>query len=932
MDFSANMRRQEESCVHLKDLIISNHYFIKQLMRISALVIIVTLTTFQALLATSTKGQDMRIDKVTMGLRDESLNDALKKIERQTNLRFYYHKADIKMFKSMSLSGATRTVEQTLTELLKNSVLTFRQIEGNILLEQNQQVEYEIKGRLLNELHEPVPSATIRIIKAGVDKTIQTTQSDLNGYYNLLVKESGEYIIKVSAIGIDSLSVGITLNATKIVQLPDYILFTSKNQLKEVVITGSKPLIKQEIDRITYDVQRDPDNLTSNALEIMRKVPLLSVDGEDNLRLQGGSDYRIMIDGKPSSLLLRNPKDVLKSFPATSILSIEVITTPPSKYDSEGIAGIINIITKKRQANGYSGSINISEKIPVGGPTGSLSIALKRGKFSASAFGGAGYFNQPEIAYSRNRITSGASPTNLIQSGLRSNHNWFSYFDSEYSYELDSLNLMTAEVGFNKGKNHSSDAQLSTLNALDNTMLLQEFTVDNITQNRWDGIDLGLDYQHGFKKSKNDLFTLSYKFRETGNQDIGNITTTNRTNYNRPDFNQVNNSGSYEHTAQVDYTFSLKKIKTEAGVKGIFRNNNSKFAYNSFDAKTGNFTNDRQLSNSFENYQNVYSAYNAYTFKINNLGLKLGYRLEKTFVSGMIFASNVEYKTNYTSLIPSLSINYNFKNQSNINFGFTQRVQRPNIWVLNPYVDRSNANYEITGNPNLDPVRSNNFQIRYNPTLNGTLILGAFYSFANNAIQEISTFDATRQVTSVTYANLGKDKNIGITFNSNYPLSKQWTLNSNFNVRHVRYEGIINNILTANSGIVGSAYIGSSFKLTKSLNINGNFNYASRSITLQTKTNAYASFTVGVNKELIKSKLIISTAVSNPFTKFRNSTNITTGNYFTQIDESQLYFRSFTLSLNYRFGKLEDKVKRTKKSINNDDVIKVPEKTSQVEK
>lgn len=926
MNISAEKRKQVGLYAFIIDNYLSNKLLIKQLMRISGLVTILLLGMLELLFATSSKGQSMTTDKVTIGMHYESLATGIKKIEQQTRLRFFYRNADIKSLPNLNLPIRERTVQETLDELLQNSFFSYRQINGSILLEVNNQTGYLIKGRLLNSQLQPVDFATVLITKSESNKIIQTTQTDSSGLFKLTVQESGDYVLKISAIGSDSLSIGIRLSNLKVIQLPDYTIPISNNQLKEVVIKGSKPIIRQEIDRITYDVQQDPDNLTNNALEMMKKVPMLSVDGENNLRLQGGSDYRIMIDGKPSSLLLRNPKDILKSMPATTIMSIEVITTPPSKYDSEGLAGIINLVTKKKQNDGYSGSVSISQKSPVGGPTLGLTYALKKGKFSASIFGGVGYSNQPEIIYKRNRTTFGSNSTNLNQNGLKASSNWFSYFDTEYSFELDSLNLLTAEVGFNKGINNGSDIQESILNNINSNVLIQKFNVDNEIKNTWDGVDLGLNFQHGFKKSKSKLITFSYKYRQTDNEDFGKVITTNRFNYNIQDFNQINNSGSDEQTVQVDYTFPINKIKAEAGIKGIFRNNNSDFKYNELDIATGTFVTDNARSNSFDNNQNVYSAYNSYTYNISNLGIKLGYRLERTFVSQNLYSSNNSFKTDYTNLVPALSLNYNFKNRSNINFGFSQRIQRPNIWVLNPYVDRSNPNYETTGNPNLNAVKSNNFQLRYSPAINGSLILGANYSFANNTIQEISTFDPSRQITSITYANLGKDKAVGLSVNFNYSISDKWTLNSNNNIRYVWFQGLVNNVSLYNSGFVGAAYIGSTYKFPKGVTLNSNFTYTSSNIALQTRNNGYGSFTIGANKELIKSKLIFSISVNNPFTKFRNNTTLTSGTYFTQTDNTQLYFRSLNFSLDYRFGKLKEKVKKTKKVINNDDAVKVPTK------
>jgi outer membrane receptor for ferrienterochelin and colicin len=166
-------------------------------------------------------------------------------------------------------------------------------------------------------------------------------------------------------------------------------LAASSSQLKEVSVTAARPLMKQEVDRISYDIQADPDSKALSVLDMMRKVPLLTVDGNDNIQLKGSGNYKILINGKESALVAKNPSDILKSMPATNIEKIEVITTPPAKYDAEGLAGIINIVTKRNADQGYNIGFN-SRFNTVFGAGYNINGTVKQGKFGASFFGGFG--------------------------------------------------------------------------------------------------------------------------------------------------------------------------------------------------------------------------------------------------------------------------------------------------------------------------------------------------------------------------------------------------------------------------------------------------------------------------------------------------------------------------------------------------------------
>ncbi|RZK34065.1 MAG: TonB-dependent receptor, partial [Pedobacter sp.] len=237
----------------------------------------------------------------------------------------------------------------------------------------------------------------------------------------------------------------------------------SPTQLKSVSITADRPLIKQEIDRISYDVKADPESKVNNVLEMMRKVPMLSVDGDDNIQLQGNSNYKILVNGRPSGMMERNPKDILKSMPASSIERIEVITTPPAKYDGEGLVGIINIITFKKADNGTNGTVNLSERFPVGGPTMGGSFTAKLGKFGIATNAGGSLNSSPLLDNTNSRITLN-NPTNLWQYGSRDQSGKSGYAGAELSYEIDSLNLISAQINYNANDNESLSNQFSTLN------------------------------------------------------------------------------------------------------------------------------------------------------------------------------------------------------------------------------------------------------------------------------------------------------------------------------------------------------------------------------------------------------------------------------------------------------------------------------------
>jgi hypothetical protein len=755
--------------------------------------------------------------------------------------------------------------------------------------------------------------------------TIKTALSKTDGSFLLEKVAPGNYTLVIVAMGFNSKSIPVVVKENRVYDVGKIILAGQANNLTEVAVTATKPIIKQDIDRITYDMQADPESKVNTVLDMMRKIPLLSVDAEDNIKLKGSGSYKILINGKPSSLVARNPSDVFKSMPAANIEKIEVITTPPAKYDSEGLAGIINIITKKNIDAGYNGSLNYRHSFPTGGPGGSGSITVKKGKLGLSAYGGVNRFKNPATQYLSSRNTTGNEafgilPTALSQDGSSEYGNDFGYMSTELSYEIDTLNLITGEFSYNKSKNNGITKVTSMLTQ-DNEPF-QSYRSDNNSDYEWKGYDLSLNYQRGFKKNKNQILTLSYKASNSNNIQASSFNLFDRFNYTPelfPNFNQYNNGKSVEQTIQADYAHPVgKKLNIEGGVKAILRENSSVFEYQGQNA-AGEYIVDPLRTNNFNNQQNVYGVYNSYQYNLTNWGFKAGVRVELTTIDADFVSQASNLNSDFFNVIPSVSVNRKFKDMSSLNFGYTQRIERPGIWELNPFVDRS-PNYESTGNPDLKPVLNNSFELNYSRFKKGSINVGLNYSFANNTIQNVSSFIPEEDITRSTYVNTGKDRKFGTNFNISYPFTPALNLTLGGNLNYIWLEGDVNGETVKNDGLQGYVYGYLSYKLKSGWRLGGNFNYNSSWISLQgsSKAMVYTSFSLG--KDIIKDKLTFSGSVSNPFTKYQAWENETVGPNFTQRTYRENYSRRFNLSLNWRFGKLTESIKKNKRGISNDDV------------
>ncbi len=295
----------------------------------------------------------------------------------------------------------------------------------------------------------------------------------------------------MSLLGYHVYSTGI--EDTQGLTLPPIYLQPDPQILQEVTVIAHSPLVKQEVDRLSYNVQADPENKFNSLLDMLRKVPLVSVDADDNVKLKGSGSFKVLIDGHTSSLMVHDPKEIFRSMAASSIQRIEIITIPPAKYDNEGLAGIINIITVKKITNGYSGNFGLQYKFP-NGPRGNGSFNLKTGKFAMSVFAGWNEWDIPTTAFSVARTSTFPIASTLNQQGSAHTNSNIGYISNQMSYEIDSLNLLSVSLGYNGGNNN----RFSSIVTQETDTLNHSYLLDNNGDSHQHGYDLGLDYQLGF--------------------------------------------------------------------------------------------------------------------------------------------------------------------------------------------------------------------------------------------------------------------------------------------------------------------------------------------------------------------------------------------------------------------------------------------------
>jgi hypothetical protein len=781
--------------------------------------------------------------------------------------------------------------------------------------------QWSVKGILIDSAtHLPIPFATVSLKNDSVAIQPDRVTSDINGLFEWKSLSFKPGAIEISSSGYRKVQLPI-LNAPLtggVINFGNIFMVTSSKDLKEVIVTGTKPLVKQEIDRLSYDVQADPESKALTVMELLRKVPLISVDGDDNVQLQGSTSFRIFINGRPSTMMASNMKDALRAIPAGTVQKIEVITTPPAKYDSEGLAGIINIIMSKKTDNGINTTINTRYTMPFGWSINATSVA-RLGRWGLSASTGTSFPTDVTVTSSNLRQTF--QPHSIFQQTIYSTTNRRSWFaNGEISFEADSLNLFTLSLYRSEGRLLQNDRINTEFNTDAPDGKMQQYKLKNDLEYPWLWGDLSFNYQRNFKNNPLRMLTISYRFSNSGNDMFTQSAAFDKQNYFLPDNRQWNDASLYENTFQVDYVHPFKKITMEAGVKAILRNNQSvsTVANLRYDGNDSSYANDPSRGNDFQYQQDVLSAYNTYNWKQGAYTVKAGLRFEQTLVSADFRTTATKLNTQFGNLTPSLSIMRTLSGNQSITFGFSSRIERPGIWLLNPFEDRSNPQMISKGNPALKSVQSYQGEVSYLRSAKGSLNIRTSYFISSGAITSVVRV-LSDTLSETTYDNIGKNSTLRLSINGNYPIGK-FTLNFNTGAFYVWVSGPYNGRFFSNHGIRTNTFVNLSYRPGKNWTIGTNAGYNRRYITLQGSSDDYAYYSVSSSKAMFDKKLSFTLIVSNFAKKHNPFTQYSATPDFYQSNTRNSIYRNIAVALSYKFGKQTGAIKKNKRGISNDDV------------
>lgn len=774
-----------------------------------------------------------------------------------------------------------------------------------------QEENSNISGIVTDEQKKPIDYITIALYKIIDSSLVKTAITDPSGKFNFSAVNNGKYFVKAAAMGYTNFKSSVFNIENASINLGTLQLKATTNNLKEVNVTSTPPLIVRKLDRTVMNVENSSVAVGLNALEVLQKAPGVTIDQNDNIAMQGKQGVLIMLDGKQTYMSNSDMANLLRNMQSNQIESIELITNPSSKYDASGNSGIINIKTKKSKGYGANGSVN---------------AVLGMGKsFRGSTGVNLNFRNKNYNLYGNYNLSSTERENNIIINRIATNANSDTYFDqnglSDRKYtsnnfktgldiNLNKHNTLGFLINgyFNGGKELSNNQTLIGKSFAVTDSLTQNTSANKISYNN-------LSYNVNYKSI---LDSLGQEI--TADIDYAKYNNNNKFVYNNyffnpggderkaPSFSRNDNPSIINISAfKVDYVFPFKRgLKFETGIKSSWVKTNNNLIFE--EMISNDWQNDPKKSNQFIYKENINAAYINAGKEFKTTSIQVGLRAEQTNSNGNSITLDKVVDRSYIDYFPTFFINQNIGKNHSMSISYSRRIDRPEYDNLNPFVFYLDAYTFSEGNPFLNPQYTNSFELgyvfkkKYSATLS--------YTLTNDAIVQVIL--PRNEVKSLfqTWANLAKQTNYGLNLNIPVAFTKWWNSNNNINVFFMGFESPdIGGQILKNGRVTGQLKSQHTFALGKGFNAELNADYQSPMDYGTFKIQSQYNIDAGVGKSLINKKANVKFALSDIFNTRRNkiSSGLTGLTYnVNQKNETRIARLSFT----YRFGNNEIKPER----------------------
>ncbi len=763
-------------------------------------------------------------------------------------------------------------------------------------------------GKVSDLSGNPVQAATVSVLKAKDSSLVKIFTADKTGTFELERLSEGYYLLAVSAIGHTKVyTKAFEVKAGQPIVLEPIIIEVKSNNLKEVVVVSTKPMVEMKIDRTVVNVDAAVSNVGASALEVLEKSPGVQVDKDGNISLKGKQGVIIMIDGRPAYLTGLELANMLRGMQATQLDQIEIMTNPPAKYDAAGNSGIINIKTKKNKIKGFNGSITAGYGQGYYPKTNdNLNVNYRNGKvnlFANYSFGINKHFQQLDI---HRTYKNDDKSTNAIfeQSSrmlrYRTNNNL--KLGMDYFVNKKTTIGVVLSGFYNPSKEEGTNTSyLKNPQNVTDSIVFAENSITDTWKNFSANLNLRKQVDTTGREYSVDVDYITYG--SANNQLFINSTFT-------PEWEKKYDEQLSGHlpvsidiySAKADYTHPFKKgLKMDIGWKSSYVTTDSKANY--YELVNENWQTDTKKTNFFTYKENVNAAYINLNKQLNKkIGIQAGLRYENTNYKGNQYGNpsreDSTFEKSYNSLFPTIYMSYNADKNNQFGFSVGRRIDRPAYQDLNPFLFFIDKYTYGSGNPYLKPQFSNNVEVSH--IFKGKFTTTLNYSITNNLFTEV--FDQDGYATIVREGNLGRRENAGIAFSAQVPVTKWLTTMLYSNYNYTKFSGLLFGDMLKVEAANLMLNMNNQFKFKKGWSAELSGWYRSKGVEGQLVIQPMGQVAAGVSKTVLKGKGSVRMNVRDIFytQQAKGSINFkSTEARFTNFRDSRVANFTFT----YRFGK-----------------------------
>lgn len=770
-----------------------------------------------------------------------------------------------------------------------------------------------LQGKVIDiDTQNPVEYATIALFSS-TDELITGNISDPSGNYMLKDIAFGNFYLIVDFIGYEKMTVTdikLTKNSPNVkvkIQLKKAV-----NQIDEVTVVADKNLIDFQIDKKVVNVEKNISASGGTAVDALQNVPSINTDLEGNVTLRGSAEYTVLIDGRPTIL---EGSDALNQMPASLIKNIEIITNPSAKYDPDGTAGIINIITKKEGSSGFTGLANLSFGT---GPlyAGDVYFKLNREKFSLS--GGIDYNDRSfDMEYYTEQLSFLSDRTeSLFYDGEKTVRRDRASVNAAFDYNLTKKNTLSllakySLMGMSLNSNTFNTYQFQ---AADPNEYFMTNDVMNIEPKSY---QLTIGDIHKFNKKGHELST-TFNFSST--EALKNeVMTIYNSDLNRnlsassEDALRINNDSWNKYRFEIDYSLAIDNFgKIETGMQ--YRLYDSESDYSGtfmYDVADDIFESDLSDFN-----RKIYAAYGTYSNSFGKLEMKVGLRAEYTDreLNQLTFNNTFNYEN--LDFYPSAYLTYHIDKSQQFQLNYSKRLNRPKERALNPYIFYSDGFSVMKGNPELTPEYANLAEFSYMKIYKfGLVSLEAFYRQTTNKIARYGELNDDG-ILVYSWGNIDKDISMGAELMSNTNITKWWTLDINASFFKYELEGDYSGENVNRESMNWNANVTTGFKLKTNTVLQFSAIYKSPTVTIEGENEAMYIAGAGVKQDFFNRKLSVVFNIQDIFqTRYKISTTETDEYYI--FTEKHRMAPIATIKLSYKINSY--KQDKTKSKVENGD-------------